>query len=148
VSDSSTYEKSEVAANTDHLLGPNLSDSGRCANPGQPLVEFPLTPSLSPRERENNPDNRSQSAPVEKLATCRTLSPLPEGEGQGERETEMSSSSLSVAPRCAVPSRLRRVLFAPIKFFWGMALCQSVIGALAVLGWTYRLMQRSVLKQW
>jgi len=60
----------------------------------------------------------------------------------------MSSSSLSVAPRCAVPSRLRRVLFAPIKFFWGMALCQSVIGALAVLGWTYRLMQRSVLKQW
>jgi len=47
-----------------------------------------------------------------------------------------------------VPSRLRRVLFAPVKFFWGMALCQSVIGALAVLGWTYRLMQRVVLKQW
>jgi len=60
----------------------------------------------------------------------------------------MSSSSLSVAPRCAVPSRLRRILFAPIKFFWGMAFCQSVLGALAVIGWTYRLMQRSVLKQW
>jgi hypothetical protein len=29
-----------------------------------------------------------------------------------------------------------------------MAFCQSVLGSLAVLGWTYRFMQRSVLKQW
>jgi len=29
-----------------------------------------------------------------------------------------------------------------------MIFCQSVLGALAVIGWTYRLMQRSVLKQW
>ncbi|PYJ99617.1 MAG: hypothetical protein DME23_09155 [Verrucomicrobia bacterium] len=29
-----------------------------------------------------------------------------------------------------------------------MLFCQSVLGALAVLGWTYRVMQRSVLKQW
>ena len=29
-----------------------------------------------------------------------------------------------------------------------MVFCQSVLGALAVLGWTYRLMQRAVLKQW
>ena len=48
----------------------------------------------------------------------------------------------------SVPSRLRRILFAPVKFFWGIILCQSVLGALAVIGWTYRLMQRSVLKQW
>ena len=47
-----------------------------------------------------------------------------------------------------MPSRLRRMLFAPVKFFWGMLFCQSVLGALAVLGWTYRLMQRSVLKLW
>jgi hypothetical protein len=40
------------------------------------------------------------------------------------------------------------MLVAPIKFFWGMVLCQSVLGALAVLGWTYRSMQRSVLKHW
>jgi len=40
------------------------------------------------------------------------------------------------------------MLFAPVKFFWGMLFCQSVLGALAVLGWTYRLMQRSVLKLW
>ena len=48
----------------------------------------------------------------------------------------------------SVPSRLRRILFAPVKFFSGIILCQSVLGALAVIGWTYRLMQRSVLKQW
>jgi hypothetical protein len=48
----------------------------------------------------------------------------------------------------SAPSRRRRILFAPVKFFWGMIFCQSVLGALAVLGWTYRLMQRSVLKQW
>jgi hypothetical protein len=41
-----------------------------------------------------------------------------------------------------------KTVVAPIKFFWGMTFCQSVIGALAVLGWTYRLMQRSVLEQW
>ncbi|HKI72584.1 MAG TPA: hypothetical protein VKA81_09430, partial [Verrucomicrobiae bacterium] len=29
-----------------------------------------------------------------------------------------------------------------------MLFCQSVLGALAVLGWTYRLTQRSVLKLW
>jgi len=50
--------------------------------------------------------------------------------------------------RDAVPSRVRRILLAPVKLFLGMAFCQSAIGALAVLGWTYRLMQRSVLKQW
>jgi hypothetical protein len=29
-----------------------------------------------------------------------------------------------------------------------MVFCQSVLGALAIVGWTYRLMQRSVLKRW
>ncbi len=48
----------------------------------------------------------------------------------------------------SAPSRLRRTGFAPVKLFWGMAFCQSVLGALVVLGWTYRLMQRSVLKHW
>src|SRR6266513_423478 len=44
--------------------------------------------------------------------------------------------------------RRRRILLVPVKFFWGMVFCQSVLGALAVLGCTYRLMQRSVLKHW
>ena len=46
------------------------------------------------------------------------------------------------------PSRLNEILFAPIKLFVGMALCQSILGSLAVLGWTYRFMQRAVLKRW
>ena len=46
------------------------------------------------------------------------------------------------------PWRLGRVLLAPVKLFWGMAFCQSVLGSVAVLGWTCRLMQRRVLKQW
>jgi len=54
----------------------------------------------------------------------------------------------AIPQNISVPSRLRRLLFAPVKFFWGIILCQSVLGALAVVGWTYRLMQRSVLKQW
>src|SRR5437879_10635538 len=53
-----------------------------------------------------------------------------------------------IPPGISTPSRLRRTLFGAVKFFWGMLFCQSVLGALAVLGWTYRVMQRSVLKQW
>ena len=149
MSDTSSDHNFAVAANTP---GPALSGSGRCADPGQPHVQFPLTPSLSPREpreREDNSAAGAQTATAEALAKPRTLSPLPEGEGQGEGETVAPSSpAQTLAQRCAVPSRLRRVLFAPVKFFWGMTLCQSVFGALAVIGWTYRLMQRSVLKQW
>ncbi|MCI0540161.1 MAG: hypothetical protein L0Z50_33560 [Verrucomicrobiales bacterium] len=48
----------------------------------------------------------------------------------------------------AGPSRWRRLVAAPLKLFVGMALCQSVLGAMAVVGWTYRWMQRVVLQQW
>jgi hypothetical protein len=61
---------------------------------------------------------------------------------------EPSQTEPHVIPQnISAPSRLRRILFTPVKFLWGMALCQRVLGALAVIGWTYRLMQRSVLKQ-
>ena len=46
------------------------------------------------------------------------------------------------------PSVLRRALFAPVKFFWGMAFTQSFLGSLMVVGWTYRLAQRCMLKYW
>jgi hypothetical protein len=63
--------------------------------------------------------------------------------------SEPSQTEPPVIPQdISVPSRQRRILFAPVKFFWGIILCQSVLGALAVIGCTYRLMQRSVLKQW
>ena len=46
------------------------------------------------------------------------------------------------------PSLLRRSLIAPVKFFWGMAFCQGLFGGILVVGWTYRLAQRAVLKYW
>jgi hypothetical protein len=52
----------------------------------------------------------------------------------------------SVSP--AAPSALCRLFLAPIKFLWGMLFCQSAMGGLAVLGWSYRFMQRSALKKW
>ena len=60
----------------------------------------------------------------------------------------ISESGVVKSPLLFSPSLLRRILFGPIKFFWGMLFCQSVLGALAVLGWTCRLMQRAALKQW
>ena len=45
------------------------------------------------------------------------------------------------------PTR-RRVFFFPVKFFWGMIFCQGLVGSILVVGWTYRLAQRSVLKSW
>jgi len=46
------------------------------------------------------------------------------------------------------PTLLRRVVLFPIKFFWGMVFCQSLAGSIFVVGWTYRLAQRSAFKLW
>src|SRR6266567_3852063 len=71
------------------------------------------------------------------------------GPGNAVVVSEPAQTEPPVIPQTiSAPSRLRRLLFAPVKFIFGMVLCQSVLGALAVIGWTYRLMQRSVLKQW
>ena len=43
---------------------------------------------------------------------------------------------------------MRRALSFVWKYVLGMVLCQSVVGAVMVVGWTYRLMQRTVFKQW
>jgi hypothetical protein len=45
-------------------------------------------------------------------------------------------------------SRMTRLLLAPVKLFWGMAFCQGLTGGILVIGWTYRLAQRSALKYW
>jgi hypothetical protein len=44
--------------------------------------------------------------------------------------------------------RARRTVVFVWKYAVGMALCQSIVGSIMVVGWTYRLMQRTVLKQW
>lgn len=56
-----------------------------------------------------------------------------------------------VAAESAVPlapSRLRRILVFPLKFFWGMVFCQGLAGSLLVVGWTYRLAQRAAFQWW
>lgn len=45
-------------------------------------------------------------------------------------------------------SLLHRSVMFPLKLFWGMAFCQTVVGSIFVVGWTYRLAQRSALKFW
>ncbi|HYR42341.1 MAG TPA: hypothetical protein VER98_04930, partial [Terriglobia bacterium] len=45
-------------------------------------------------------------------------------------------------------ARLRRALVFPVKFFLGVLFCQSLVGSILIIGWTYRLAQRSVLKYW
>ena len=42
----------------------------------------------------------------------------------------------------------KRWLFGPVKFLLAMVFCQTPIGALLILGWTFRLIQRAALKQW
>lgn len=42
----------------------------------------------------------------------------------------------------------RRIAIGAWKYFFGMFLCQIAVGALIVVGWTYRLMQRSALRAW
>src|SRR5690242_11777360 len=61
--------------------------------------------------------------------------------------------SLDSAPPTEValalaPSRLRRILIFPLKFFWGMVFCQGLAGSLLVVGWTYRLAQRAAFQCW
>ncbi len=53
-----------------------------------------------------------------------------------------------IAARPRSPSLLQRVLVFPVKLFWGMAFCQGLVSSILVVGWTYRLTQRSVLKYW
>src|SRR6185369_15102974 len=52
------------------------------------------------------------------------------------------------ATRRSASSRVFRILLAPVKLFWGMAFCQGLAGSILVVGWTYRLAQRSALKFW
>ena len=66
-----------------------------------------------------------------------------------------SDTRSQISDQISDSAPLSRWLTVPWKlvvFFWkyliGMTLCQSVLGSVLVVGWTYRLMQRSVLKQW
>jgi len=46
------------------------------------------------------------------------------------------------------PVRWRRFLFAPAKLLLGMALTQSIVGAMIVIGWAQSFMQRTAMANW
>src|SRR6266705_2784521 len=54
---------------------------------------FPLTPSLSLRERENHPPRFRQSRAPRLVAARDAVFPLPEGEGQGEGEGDAANQN-------------------------------------------------------
>jgi hypothetical protein len=60
-----------------------------------------------------------------------------------------AAESSSVAPRSR---RLRTTAWKTVVFLWkyflGALFCQSILGAVAVIGWTYRLSQRVALRYW
>jgi hypothetical protein len=63
-----------------------------------------------------------------------------------------SSPAAALAPAIEsqpkVPALAWRVVAFPVKFFLGLVFCQSLAGSLLLIGWTYRLAQRSAFKRW
>ncbi|MBI4661183.1 MAG: efflux RND transporter permease subunit [Verrucomicrobia bacterium] len=59
----------------------------------QSKANFPLTPALSPGERENHPQPAGETNVLGSSEDERTRFPLPEGEGQGETERRSISSA-------------------------------------------------------
>ena len=53
-----------------------------------------------------------------------------------------------IAVQSRAPALLYRAFVFPLKFVWGMLFCQSLLGSILVVGWTYRLAQRVALKFW
>jgi hypothetical protein len=59
----------------------------------------------------------------------------------------LEAAPLAISPP-QVSSKLRRLLFFPLKLLLGMIFCQGLLGSILVVGWTYRLAQRSAVKYW
>ena len=80
------------------------------------------------------------------------MSVIPAEGDQVVREDPLSSPPHHEnAPRQA-GSTILPVIWKIAIFFWkylvGVTLCQTFLGSILVVGWTYRLMQRTVLKTW
>ena len=114
--------------------------------------EFRQPASVSGATPEPAQERNLESAPADRLPSS--------AEAEGGLGNNSSATVPPILPdaiqqlesviveKTPVPSVLRRLVFAPLKFVLGMASCQSVLGSLAVIGWSYRLMQRTVLKHW
>ena len=64
-----------------------------------------------------------------------------------------SASSQAAAPpaaeiRSKQPGRIRRAAVAAWKTFLAMLFCQTLVGGVAAVGWTYRLMRRQAVRYW
>src|ERR1035437_6546774 len=73
---------------------------------------FPLTPALSPRERENSRQSVGESEATGAWARRLVALPLPKGEGWGEGEQRLRSPVSTDVPkpprRCAIGGAQRR----------------------------------------
>ncbi len=67
-------------------VGARNARSGAAVNQGG--ITFPLTPALSPGEREHRRQSVGESKAVEHIENRASLPPLPEGEGRGEGEAD------------------------------------------------------------
>lgn len=65
--------------------------------------------------------------------------------GSGE---EVLNEAAPQENTCLLCCPWRRRAWFPIKMVIGMALSQVLVGSVILLGWTYRLMQRAVIKRW
>ena len=68
--------------------------------------------------------------------------------GQEEQAAPVMRADESRALAPLSCCRWKRRAWFPIKMVIGMALSQVLLGSVLLLGWIYRLMQRSVLKRW
>jgi len=59
-----------------------------------------------------------------------------------------ASAPESATAQSRPTTQLRRALVFPVKFLWGMIFCQGLLGSILVVGWSYRLAQRTALRFW
>ena len=60
----------------------------------------------------------------------------------------MSGAAPPLSIGAPTSTLFQRTLWFPLKFFWAMIFCQGLLGGILVIGWTYRLVRRSVLRFW
>ncbi len=84
-------------------------------------ARFPLTPALSPGERETHRPRSEESAALQDVGNRATVPPLPEGEGRGEGEqaaqqpTCVAIPGLSIMDVCALSVERADEFFATLK---------------------------------
>ena len=125
----------------------NLEPLFEGANSGKSNVSFPLTPALSPKERENrSPVLRQSSAPLCSESRNACL-PLPKGEGRGEGEANVSRRKVPVLLCRKLPDHFMRVselrIYSTIVMF-GIAMNFS----LPSLSLYASVRLSSVIRQW